>query len=746
MSSGRASRYVLFCAVIGLLASIPWSSVLAEGPAEAEPVVQTREVVVSSTRLPDAPIDPLLLPAKVTVITAQDIQKSGAKTVQEALQWATGIVMYDQLGNAFQQSIDLRGFNGQPVPSTTVFVDGMRMNEPDFNAVNFDLIPFDTIERIEILPGASAIYGKNALGGVINVITKRGTGKAQVTQETAYGSFGRQRYTTTASGPIGKFDYYANYGKESENGYRKSSGADISRFFGKVGYRPTADSDLTLSYTFVDDKLYQAGSLPVSLAYRDPTRNLTPGDFFAHETNVVRLNGRQVLPFGFTFTANAFYRQAAENSEIFGQPFDAYATSTNSISRLLVKTASRGEASQLTQDTSFGSHRNTFVVGEEFTRSDMGNRYNTPGASTGTGGPWPAGSSYTSPPSGRRQSIDQDMIGLYVQDTLNLASTVIVTGGLRYDHDQMTQQYNDPDKTASENKNLSGRKRYNRLTPRVGVSYLFTPSSSLYMNYGEAFRVPTYNELWAISGGSSPDLRAVHSKTYEVGAKSRIGAWGEGSVALFQSLVTDEILQVCALSTTTQQCTNNAAVNTNIPKSRRQGVETTMKARYGSLADVTVNYTYTQATIESNIGIAPFWHGQNGNTAYREAIKAGSTFAQVPKHRLGVTGNYHPGEGWTLSMQGLYVSTQFHMNDDANVQARIPGYFVTNVRLAYERPVPGGHLSGFLSLNNLLNHQYSTSGIIAANNVTGGGAVERFVVPAPGLAVFGGLSYRFEGL
>jgi hypothetical protein len=49
------------------------------------------------------------------------------------VQWATGIVMYDQVGNAFQQTIDLRGFNGQPVPSTMVFVDGQRMNEPDFN-------------------------------------------------------------------------------------------------------------------------------------------------------------------------------------------------------------------------------------------------------------------------------------------------------------------------------------------------------------------------------------------------------------------------------------------------------------------------------------------------------------------------------------------------------------------------------------------------------------------------------------
>ena len=76
--------------------------------AQSEDEIETREVVVTSTRLPDTPVDARTLPAKVTVITAEDIQKSWAKTVQEAIQWATGIVMYDQVGNAFQQTIDLR--------------------------------------------------------------------------------------------------------------------------------------------------------------------------------------------------------------------------------------------------------------------------------------------------------------------------------------------------------------------------------------------------------------------------------------------------------------------------------------------------------------------------------------------------------------------------------------------------------------------------------------------------------------
>jgi outer membrane receptor protein involved in Fe transport len=118
----------------------------------------------------------------------------------------------------------------------------------------------------------------------------------------------------------------------------------------------------------------------------------------------------------------------------------------------------------------------------------------------------------------------------------------------------------------------------------------------------------------------------------------------------------------------------------------------------------------------------------------------------VPKNRLAVTGNYHPASGWTVSLTGLYVSTQFFQGDEENAQPRIPGYFTINSRIAYERPVPGGRLSGFLMLNNLLDQRYYTSGIMAPNTLTGGGAVERFVMPAPGIAIYGGVSYRFEGL
>ena len=695
MSVLRAGCRFLPVSVLLLCASLP---VFAEMPAESLP-----ETVVSSTRLPGDPVDPATLPAKVTVITAEDIKKSGARSVQEAVQYATGIVMYDQTGNAFQQTIDLRGFNGQPVPATSVFVDGVRVNEPDFNTINFDLIPLETIDRIEIMPGASAIFGKNSLGGTINVITKRGGTEPQTTAETAFGSFSRQRYSLNASGPLGKLDYFSSFTRETEQGFRDDSAARLSRYFGKLGFRPAEGTDLTASYTYVQDHLLQAGSLPLSMAAIDREANRNPGSFTDNDANTVNLTGRQKLPFGFSFTANLFYRHLGQEAfTVFGGgTFDS-----------LNKTESKGETVQLQHDANLAGHKNVFVLGSELTHNNFGSRSNAapfpfPGLST----------------------TNEDVLGVYAQDILHLTDRLVLTSGVRYDHDQLNFEDNI---TPANN----GVKRFSRATPRAGVTYAITPGTSVYANYTQGFRVPTFNELFALGPfGSNPFLKPVKSYNYELGVKSQLGSRVEATTALFLTEVRDEILTVCA----DPSCGGfGITSNQNIDKSRRQGIEATVKANYDSVLDGTVNYTYTEATIESDTTLNPFFVGF---TPFIEQVRKGSSFPLVPKHRLGVTGNYHPQPEWTLSLTGLYVSTQFNLNDEQNVQPRIPGYVALNGRIAYECQVPGGRLAGFFMVNNILDQKYFNWGVISAN----AGAVERFVMPAPGINFFGGLSYHFNG-
>ena len=681
MHAANAWRYNQVIVAIFSL-SLTFQALTTQANAEEQDPLEIKEVVISSSRLPDVPVDKLAVPSKVTVITSEDIQKSGAKTVQEAIQDSTGIVMYDQIGNSFEQSIDFRGFNGNPNPSTTVFVDGVPVNEPGFNTINFHLIPIESIERIEILPGASPIYGKFALGGVINITTKRGTDKRQATMETVFGSFHRERYTINTSGPMGKFDYFTSFSREIENGFREESDARISRFFGKVGFRPTDRTDLTVSYTYVKDRLLQAGSLTLDQVAKNRDDNDAPGDFVDNEINFVRVNARQKLPFGVSVVANAFYRRLARETLLVGR-FGSSPTET--------KTESRGGTLQLTQESALLGRRNVLVLGAEVVRNDI----SRPVTFTG------------------KNSVNEDITGLYAQETFHLVPELILSAGLRYDHDQFSFINNtDP----SQNNAL----HYNRTSSKAGLTYLVSPKASVYFSYSEGFRTPTPDEIFG-AFSINPNLKSVRARNYELGLKSQLGAWGELELSLYQADVRDEIFTTCTV------CVGAAPdfQNLNVDKTRRRGIEATLKAKYNQKIDGVVNYSFTEAQFRTKF-----------NLSASESVDAGDSFPLVPKHRLSLTGNIHPTKEWTASLSGLYVSTRFHLLDAGNVNPRLPGYFLLNGRVSYTRPVPGGRLSGFLMVNNILDVEYPSWGLFFG---------ERFVVPAPPIAVYGGLSYQFEG-
>jgi len=709
--STKLLRFILAQVCVFLMCVLQWTPVYAEEAVAFDEsqssIQQLPEILVTDTRLPGVQENILAVPAKVTVISSEDIQRSGATTVQEAVAQTTGVVMFNAVGNAFEQTIDFRGFNGNPVPGTSVFVDGVRVNDPEFGFVNFDLIPLETIERMEIIPGASAIYGKNTMGGVINILTKRGSEQRQMTGETAFGSFGRQRYTFNTSGPVGKFDYYGSLSREREDGYRDGSDAKLWRGFGKVGYRPMDGTDLTLSYTYINDHLGQAGSLPLSLAEKDPKANFTPGDFVDRENNFVRMTARQILPGGFTFAGNGFYRRLQEESFLVSQPF--FAGGLNPTSRNLGDTKSWGGTFQLTHELEVGDIRNVLAVGGEVAWNDFKNRLLSLAPPFD---PFPI----------QRKS-KEEVTGIFAQDTVHLFSNVVLVGGFRYDRNEL--DFRDILNSAND-----GRKVYNRITPRAGLTYFLAPQTSTYFSYSQGFRVPTNDELFAQGEfGSNPNLKAVRLQNFELGLKSQISTWGDLAMAVYQSNIRDEIFFTCLAC----DFSSGDGQNRNVPKSRRRGFELTLKVKPNEFVDGVVNYTYTEAQFRSRLNISS-----------TRVVDVGDSFPLVPKNRLGVTGTVHPVKGLSLSLSGLYVSTQFLQSDESNEKDRLQGYFVLNGRVAYEHAVPGGILKGFLAVNNLLDNKYYTSGIYAANNITGGGAPEQFVVPAPSIGFFGGLNYRFE--
>src|SRR5687767_4793444 len=153
------------------------------------PVVRTDPVVVTATRFEERFGD---RPVNLTVITAEDIRSSPAKTVPDLLAERAGIIVRDFFGNnAASATVDMRGFGVTGAQNTLVLVDGRRVVDIDLSGVQWSAIPLTAIERIEIVRGGgSVLYGEGASAGVINIITRSpGRGGPSLTARGAGGSY-----------------------------------------------------------------------------------------------------------------------------------------------------------------------------------------------------------------------------------------------------------------------------------------------------------------------------------------------------------------------------------------------------------------------------------------------------------------------------------------------------------------------------------------------------------------------------
>jgi vitamin B12 transporter len=197
-------RRVAWCVIAGVLVWTGNGAALADPDktsAEDEPV-EAKEVVVSATKTP-LPIAQVT--SAVEVITEEDLQKRHVKTVVDALRFSQGLAVFSNGGPGTTAAVRIRGGSDT---HTLVLIDGAIVNSATLGSYNFANLTTDNIERIEILRGAqSMLYGSDAIGGVINIITKRGTGTPQVNGFFEGGSFGSLREGGGVSGQKGPVDF-----------------------------------------------------------------------------------------------------------------------------------------------------------------------------------------------------------------------------------------------------------------------------------------------------------------------------------------------------------------------------------------------------------------------------------------------------------------------------------------------------------------------------------------------------------
>src|SRR5262249_8151339 len=223
------------------------------------------------------------VPGAVDLLQGEEIGASQERVLPDAIRRLPGVTLPDEQGNPLQPTVSIRGFVVSPVTGlpqgVSVFLDGVRINEPTVEEVNFDLIPLEAVERLEVIRGPSVLFGRNTLGAAINLTTRRRAERREITTSVSGGSFGHIDTRFLLGGTARPIDYFLSLTASYEDGYRDFTESRVAHAFGKIGVQ-AGGLDATVSYQYSNDRIKQAGSLPQSELRPHPRANFTAGAFF----------------------------------------------------------------------------------------------------------------------------------------------------------------------------------------------------------------------------------------------------------------------------------------------------------------------------------------------------------------------------------------------------------------------------------------------------------------------------------
>jgi len=611
------------------------------------------EIVVTASR-EEEPLS--RVPANVTVVSEAEIAQSPAETVPELLRGVAGVLVSDVAGNGRNYIVDLRGFGETASLNTLVLIDGRRINQADLSGVDWTLIPKDRVARIEIVRGGggSVMYGDNATGGVINIITKKGTSELTVNGKLFAGSYETFQTEAFASGEISGVMAAVNGNYRNSNGYRDNSDTEAKDF------------GLNLSYHFSD-----RFSLGISGGYHKDDTSL-PGALTKSE-----------LASGISRTSSLHPDDYADVEDWYLQATPQFFINDNSYMTADISTRKR--------ESKFFSF---FDVGEYEGRTDIDTLAFSPrlvlneqllGYATNV----LLGFDYEKSDedilnksifSGFRSTASYDMskktYGYFSHIELALAERFVISGGFRRDKAEFKFKSND-----------SGTSESNTLDENLytaGANYQFMNDSSLYASYTKSFRYPVIDESFNfISNTVDSTLDTQTSDDFEIGLRVQTDSGLTLGLNLFRIVTKDEIYYNPAGGPL------NFGANENFDGDTiRQGVELfASKELLGILFNS--SYTFRDTDIDG---------GEYD----------GNELPNVPEHQFSLGAQKQFGNHLLLRLNGTYVGERRFISDFANTQEEMEDYFYLTGKLSYL--LEKGSL--YVVVNNILDEKYSEYGAL----------------------------------
>ena len=298
----------------------------------ADEVIKVEKVdVVSATPLSSLGVSINDVPSNVQIGSAKDIKQQQSTNVADFLNENLGSVnISNGTGNPYQADVEFRGFTaspqlGQPA-GLSVYVDGMRVNEPLGEVVNWDLIPMNAVSSINLIPGSNPLYGLNTLGGALSVVTKNGADYPGISATASLGSWGGHQFQFEGGGQdkVHNLDYFISGNFFGQNGWRKESSTDVNQLFGKVRWHSDDQaSNLDLSFTVANNLMHQGQALPSSMM-SDASRVYTGPDYVKNQMGFINLKGSTLWSETKLLEGNVYFRRSnsqsiASNARVGGE-------------------------------------------------------------------------------------------------------------------------------------------------------------------------------------------------------------------------------------------------------------------------------------------------------------------------------------------------------------------------------------------------------------------------------------------
>ncbi len=281
-------KYVLAFAT-SLAASLLFFPNLSQAASEA---AELPPIVVSATRSAQSSVS---TPSSITIISRAMIEQSGARHISEVLRGQGGIQLRDLYGDGSRATVSMRGFGGNAHSNTLVLVDGRRLNNTDIADPDLNSIALKDVQQIEIVQGsAGVLFGDQAVGGVINIITRKAAGfRADLT--VGAGSFAsRSLQGSVSDSPSERLSYRLSAETRSTDNFRDNNHLDYTNLFAHGEVRLLHGS-VFLEHQAIDENANLPGSLFASQLDTDRSMTRFPLDFADTRTDITRLGGRHVL-------------------------------------------------------------------------------------------------------------------------------------------------------------------------------------------------------------------------------------------------------------------------------------------------------------------------------------------------------------------------------------------------------------------------------------------------------------------